>query len=253
MIVYKITNKKNNKCYIGITTKSLEERWKGHITHSTHENKKRRKIYYAIKKHGIEYFEIQQIDTATTKEELLYKESFYIEKYNSFINGYNMNQGGTGLLYHTEESKQKMSENNFWKGKNRSGEKNPMFGKTHTEEVKEKISNVNKNNQYRVGKKHSDETKLLMAERAKGNKRKLGKKVSEEGRKNISIAQKNRNNENYTKRRYKVIDPDGKEYIINNMSEFCKTHNISHGNMTAVLKKIYKSTKGYYAEEIFSS
>ena len=40
MLIYKITNKINNKCYIGQTIKSAEERWKEHQSHAfgTHTN-----------------------------------------------------------------------------------------------------------------------------------------------------------------------------------------------------------------------
>lgn len=31
MIIYKITNVVNQKVYIGLTTESLEKRWKGHL------------------------------------------------------------------------------------------------------------------------------------------------------------------------------------------------------------------------------
>lgn len=34
MLIYKITNKINNKCYIGQTIKSAEERWKEHKAHA---------------------------------------------------------------------------------------------------------------------------------------------------------------------------------------------------------------------------
>lgn len=77
----------------------------------------------------------------------------------------------------------------------RAGESNPMFGKTHTDEIKAKISAINKGNQYALGsvrsieqrkalsdfaktrtgeanpfhgKSHSEETKKLLSEKLKG-------------------------------------------------------------------------------------
>lgn len=38
MIIYKITNKINNKIYIGLTTCSLEYRWSRHVTESKNIN-----------------------------------------------------------------------------------------------------------------------------------------------------------------------------------------------------------------------
>lgn len=55
------------------------------------------------------------------------------------------------------ETCQKMSINN-------TGEGNPMFGKHHTTETKQKISDAHK------GKKHTDETKQLWSDQRKGKK-----------------------------------------------------------------------------------
>ena len=38
--VYKVTNLLNNKVYIGITTKTIEERWKCHIDTAYTKNSK---------------------------------------------------------------------------------------------------------------------------------------------------------------------------------------------------------------------
>lgn len=37
MIIYLITNKINNKMYVGLTTKTLEKRWKGHCMKSANK------------------------------------------------------------------------------------------------------------------------------------------------------------------------------------------------------------------------
>ena len=47
------------------------------------------------------------------------------------------------------------------------GEKNGMYGKTHTEEVRQILSEVNKCNTYCKGKKASEKTKQKMSENAK--------------------------------------------------------------------------------------
>ena len=47
MLIYKITNTINNKCYIGQTIKSAEERWKEHQRHAfgSHPNDKKKTLY----------------------------------------------------------------------------------------------------------------------------------------------------------------------------------------------------------------
>ena len=89
----------------------------------------------------------------------------------------NMNWGGIGVtsgMHLSEETKQKMSES--MKGKNKGkydGEKNPMFGKNHSDEAKRKISEKKKGQiPYNKGKKglfhHSEEEKQKIGEASKG-------------------------------------------------------------------------------------
>lgn len=132
MIIYKIENKINGKCYIGQTIRNLDERVSEHL----------RKNYYigrALNKYGLHNFDIDVIDYAESIDELNSKECFYIEKYNSMTpQGYNLCDGGGRTLgfKHTEESKKSMSNNK--KGKY-TGEDNHFYGKKHTEATKEKM------------------------------------------------------------------------------------------------------------------
>lgn len=81
MIIYKITNKINKKIYIGQTTQSLRKRWYGHIFTSKHD-KYHMAIARAIRKYGKENFEMEQIDEASSLEELNIKEFFFINMLN---------------------------------------------------------------------------------------------------------------------------------------------------------------------------
>ena len=93
MCVYKITNLKNNKLYIGLTTVSLEQRWKGHITQANIGNQK--PLYRAIRKYGVENFVIESICETNSFEDLGNMERLYIQKYNTRVpNGYNISAGG---------------------------------------------------------------------------------------------------------------------------------------------------------------
>jgi group I intron endonuclease len=101
--VYKITCNVNNKIYIGITSKGINERWKTHVqTAYSLKNKDSNAIFKkAIRKYKPENFTIEIIDTANSEEEAEEKEIYYIKKYNSFAfdensNGYNSTRGGDG-------------------------------------------------------------------------------------------------------------------------------------------------------------
>ena len=97
MLIYKITNNINNKCYIGQTIKTPEERWKEHKQHAfgTHTNDINKSLYKAMRKYGIENFSFEVLqNNIETYEQLDKAEIYWIDFYNSFIKGYNETFGG---------------------------------------------------------------------------------------------------------------------------------------------------------------
>lgn len=93
--IYKITNTINNKIYIGVTSRAIEERFAEHK--SRIEERNNIHLYQAMEKYGRENFIIEIIDTANTNEEMFEKEKYYIKLYDSYNNGYNMTLGGEGV------------------------------------------------------------------------------------------------------------------------------------------------------------
>lgn len=91
-IIYKAQNILTGECYIGATTKSIEERKQDHIqkagTGSSH------KFHYAISTTGADNFKWEQLDTASNSNELAEKETKYIYDFKAQENGYNSDRGG---------------------------------------------------------------------------------------------------------------------------------------------------------------
>nr|DAI99448.1 MAG TPA: intron associated endonuclease [Caudoviricetes sp.] len=142
MIVYKATNKINNKVYIGITTKTLEHRKRIHIRDS---KTKDTYFYRALRKYGENNFEWEIIDSAETMEELEELERYYINLYDSFNNkkkGYNSTSGGYNLYEITDEERRNRSKRAKGENNPMYGVESPMKGKHFTEEHKSKISNA---------------------------------------------------------------------------------------------------------------
>ena len=103
----------NGKVYIGLTTTSLKQRKSGH--RNCAKRNINRPLYNALRRYTMEdTFELMEIDTADTEEELCRKEIMYISKYNSFDikYGYNMTLGGEGPngWVPSQEQRQNMSE-----------------------------------------------------------------------------------------------------------------------------------------------
>ena len=104
----------NGKHYIGLTTISLEHRRSQHKNLAKSGNIKY--LYNALRKYDmIDTFELIEIDTADTLEELCELEIGYILTYNShyiYGYGYNMTYGGEGTNGYVwkEYDKQKQSE-----------------------------------------------------------------------------------------------------------------------------------------------
>ena len=163
-----IMNDKNiEKSYVGQTVQlNAEDRWgkKGgaYCFRPT-------KFSNAIKKYGWDNFHhdiVLKIE-CDTEEELWFWldewEKYYIEKYDSFKNGYNSTTGGHSRFTIDDDAKEKIRE----KRAKYKGEAHPLYGRTGE-------------NAVFFGRKHSPETKRKISESQKG------KVITEEQRRKIS-------------------------------------------------------------------
>ena len=94
--VYAITNQLNGKQYVGITTRTIEQRFSEHCKADSGIGK-------AIRKYGKDNFTVHEIDKADTWAELCEKEIHYISEYGTYKNGYNQTIGGDGVLTTVDE------------------------------------------------------------------------------------------------------------------------------------------------------
>jgi len=176
--IYKITNLVNGKIYIGLTSKGLDRRLYTHWNSAINKGDNTI-LHKAMRKYGIENFNIEEIDVANNLNEANQLEVKWIAEYQTNVyrhsdgNGYNMTDGGEGTLGrkgqpHTTEFKQYLRELNT--------------GRTHTNEVKRQIS------ESKLGKKRSPETIKKMSESRKGQKAwNKGVKMSEQEKNQIRL------------------------------------------------------------------
>lgn len=87
--IYKVTNKVNGKSYIGQTRNTVEFRWRQH-----YKAKDNKYFHRAIAKYGKDNFTVETLEECDV-EKLNDREIFYIAKYNTFSNGYNLTKGGS--------------------------------------------------------------------------------------------------------------------------------------------------------------
>lgn len=89
-LIYKVTNKVTGKSYIGQTRYSLEFRWRQHL-----HKKDNTYFHNAIRKYGPDNFSREVLEECDVSE-LNSREIYYIAKYDTFRNGYNLTKGGEG-------------------------------------------------------------------------------------------------------------------------------------------------------------
>lgn len=154
--IYKITNKVNQKVYIGFTN-NPKRRWKNH-----RNCKDNRHLYRAMKIYGKENFEFEILFESEDRDYTLkVMEPYYINLYNSNKIGYNYTTGGenSNTLEKIEKLRQRMIENNPMKNPEiaaKVSEKLKGNTRTLSNITKEKIRQTkirNKNPNY--GKKES--------------------------------------------------------------------------------------------------
>ena len=182
--VYKITNKVNNKAYIGI---SINEPTKGRIQNHL-SGRGNRIIARAVKKYGKDAFTYEVLEADVFDEFLPDLEVFYVAHFNTVCpHGYNLTHGGEGAGKFSEASRRKISEAK--RGRSLSVEHRRKIsegnrGKTMSAEARRKMSEAQKGNQRFLGKTHSSETRRKISEANRGKKR------SAEARRKMSEAQK---------------------------------------------------------------
>ena len=170
MLIYLTTNNLKEKIYIG---KLVDESKSTYLGSGTYVGR-------AIKKYGKENFSrITLEDGITDHDYLCERERYWIAFYDSTNPeiGYNLCDGGGGTLgyKHSEETKNKMSENR----PDMSGENHYMFGKHHSKKTCEKMSESAKNRSP-----ITEETRKKMAESNSGKNHPMFRKHRSEETKN---------------------------------------------------------------------
>ena len=224
--IYKITNKINNKIYIG-QSNDIKRRKNEHrcIKHET--NKSLKKAYI---KYGLENFEFQVLEECKL-EELNDKEKYWVELLKP---QYNRTSGGDGSPNHkvSDETKQllKQKGKEFWNNLDEETKKKiinqnlkrPIIGHKVSEETREKLR------QYNLGKKQSKETiekrKQTMIEKKKNG-----------------YVQTNKNH------RKKVICIETNK-IYKSVKEAGLDNDITPSCISGVIKGRYKTCKGLHFE-----
>lgn len=136
--VYKHTNKINNKIYIGITGRSVAQRWLRGEGYKPKRPTQSAYFYNAILKYGWESFKHEILYSKLTKEEAEQKEIDLIAAYQSNVRsiGYNIDNGGDSVGKLSEETKMKVAESWNLNRKERSkriseGKKGVKFSDEH--------------------------------------------------------------------------------------------------------------------------
>jgi len=99
--IYKITNTRNGKIYVGQTIRLLKERWDDHLKDARRGDQ--RHICRAIRFYGPHCFKIELIETVERKD-LDKREKYWIRYYNSKVDGYNMTEGGKDSFGYGEKN-----------------------------------------------------------------------------------------------------------------------------------------------------
>lgn len=144
--IYKIINNINNKVYIG-QSKNLYVRFLDYRKGRFNPHLKN-----AIEKYGIENFTVELLEKDVELCNLDNMEQYWIDFYDSSNskNGYNICPVAGTTRGTTKSISERTNMSN--RAKERVGDKNPFYGKHHTEDSKQKISD--KNSKRILSKEH---------------------------------------------------------------------------------------------------
>lgn len=222
--VYAIWSEIDDKKYVGIAwnPKGFKERWKSHRTMlrgNYHDNSYLQNHYNKYGENNLLFKILETCPKGIAREELEYKESQWIEKLQSLStkNGWNFE------IYDTHKRKRKQPNN-----------------KQHEKHFKLITPDGNLVEGVNISK-FSKENNLEATSLSRVIN---GKYYSHRGYKST-----HKNFENKAKI-YSLISPSGKLYQFDNGRAFSKEHNLTNGNLYAVLNGQISHTKGWHLPEI---
>ena len=110
--IYSITNVVTGDMYIGQTIQDFEKRWKSHISALNRGNHDNEYLQRSWNKYGEDAFKFKAIHYCDELDILNDLEKYYIKKYDTYNNGFNMTEGGDYFLNEIpEEIRKKRLEN----------------------------------------------------------------------------------------------------------------------------------------------
>lgn len=153
--IYLVTNKLNDKQYVGQTTTDRNKRGHGRL------------LLKAYSKHGVDNFEYERLLTGIDNREFLnWSERFWIAVFGTNApQGYNLESGGSEGQEWSDERRKRHGDIRRGKKKYRPlGSKSGMKGKPYPESGKEKLRQIMLGRVGpNLGRKASDETKAKMS------------------------------------------------------------------------------------------
>lgn len=217
MEIYKITNKINNKVYIGQTNISLKKRLIGHIK----DNRRKNNYFHnAIKKYGQNNFIIEHIEYCQNQQELNEREKYWIKYYKSNNKnfGYNSTDGGQWGAVNGEIISESLLNSEKYK--------KSLKSKERSEKIRNALKGVTL--KQRFGKEKADEIN------AKKRKKMEGRKLTDDHKDKIRIAKK----ASITEKDIEFMKRVGKSNKGKQSSFYGKKHS------KETLQKISKNRKG---------
>lgn len=159
--IYKITNKINNKVYIGFAS-NVKNRIKIHKSSSKKEDSK---FYRAVRKYGWDNFEYTVIYESSDRDYTLkVMEPKFIKEHDSYLNGYNSTLGGDGCfgMVLSDKSRKQISDKN----------KIPKpQTKEHSAKISTSLKEYHKNNKVVFSQEHKQKLSLSNKGKLKGIKK----------------------------------------------------------------------------------
>ena len=225
MQIYKITNKKSNKSYIGKEEKNKINYYGSGIY-----------INRAIKKYGKDNFIKEILQECSSKDELNDAERFWIKKENTLVpNGYNLTLGGDG---------------GSMLGKKHSKSTIKKMKSTQTKRFQDKNERI-KISISRKGWVPSQKTRHNMSIAQINNKNAKNSIRTKENREKISYTLKSKTK--YFNKNFILSNNKNESFIISylNFKDFCKKNELTSSTLLKVLNKEGRSQhKGWRIEYV---